>query len=128
MAAVDNEVLLHVLEEAIDAFQVVERVAGECLAGLDLDGMKAARRLNDDVTLEPLAVPIEREIRSRALIESVLEHLTDDGVLEQIAAQRVCCQLALALNADQVTRQADVVKIQLWRFDQAFSDVGEVGW
>ena len=107
--------------------QSLEEIPRNRSARLDLYRKHVAPAFENQIHLVTPAVPVKRHGVLSPPVEAVFQHFHQDEILEKAAPQGIAADMAFALHAQQIGGQADVIEIDLRRFDQSLGDVA-VPW
>ena len=126
VAAVDEDATAHARKLGV-VVEALERVRGDGLTCLDLDGEAVRAEVDEDVHLVAVGVAPEVQRGRLAVVEEELSKLGDDEVLEDGAPEGVGAEVLGAADAEEVAEQARIDEVELGALDEALAEALVVG-
>jgi len=115
------------LECVLEEGEALEEIADHGFAALDFDGQEFIGDRIEDIDLMAGAVTKEAEVIPQPAVESIFQEFHEDHVLEQISAQGMMLEMSAALEAQEISGQADVVEIDFWGSNETLPNIGVIG-
>jgi hypothetical protein len=113
-------------ERLIENSKALEEAPAEGLSAFHFNGQDVLRNRIEQVDLVSGSIAEEAEIASLPFIEAIFEKFHEDEVLEKIPAQGMMGDVGGVLNPDEISRQPDIVEVELGGFDQTLPDIAVI--